>query len=489
MTTLVLDIGSSSVRALLYDDAAQLLPDAIARRAHAFTTDADGTSTADARQLRTLIEACIDDILTHPAAQMIQAVGMATFVGNLLGLDAAGQPVTPVYTYADTRCSDACEHLRAQIDTAATHQRTGCPHCTAYHPAKLRWLHQQGIHANQWTDIGTYFYGVWFGRTVPCSYSVASWSGLLNRAALEWDDEWLRLLDLSMDVLPPLADYTCAQTQLTTDYATRWQSLAHVPFYLAVGDGAAANVGAGAVERGQAALTIGTTAALRMITTEALPAVPDGLWSYRVDSRRHLIGGATNEGGSTIAWVRATCNVPDNAEVQLQQRPPDAHGLTFLPLLTGERSPGYNAQATGIIQGVRASTTPLDILQAAMEGVSLRLALIAERLGIDDNCTVYAGGGALRASPAWAQVCADAFNATLHVLDEQETTGRGVALLVLEAVHSPVTRAEVPMTIIEPQAAHVAILRQARARHLRLYETVISPHAPDDTEQPPANDT
>jgi len=102
-----------------------------------------------------------------------------------------------------------------------------------------------------------------------------------------------------------------------------------------------------------------------------------------VDARRHLIGGATNEGGSTIAWVRETFQVPEDAEAQLVTRPADSHGLTFLPFLTGERSPGYRAEASGTLHGLRAATTPLDVLQAAMEGVALRLAAIAENLGRD----------------------------------------------------------------------------------------------------------
>lgn len=468
MSLLVLDIGSSSVRALLYDESARPIPGAVARRVHSFTTHADGTSTADAAHLRALTEACIDEVLAHPAAGAIQAVGMATFVGNLVGLDAVGQAATPVYTYADTRCAAVLETLREQIDLEDTHQRTGCPHYTAYHPAKLRWLAEQGIRAAQWADIGSYCYRTWFGRLVPCSYSVAAWSGLLNRAALTWDAEWLRRLGHTPDDLPPLADYSAAQTGLAAAYAARWPALKDVPFLLAVGDGAAANIGSGAVGPGQAALTTGTTAALRIIRSEGLPPVPRGCWSYRVDAKRHLIGGATNEGGSTIAWVRETFQVPEDAEAQLVTRRADSHGLTFLPFLTGERSPGYRAEASGTLHGLRAATTPLDVLQAAMEGVALRLAAIAESLG-NDFAQVFAGGGALQASSVWAQMCADALDQPLELLAEAETTARGVALLALEAVRPEAVVAPLPTTRILPDSAAVQIMRQARARQAELY--------------------
>ncbi|PJF41131.1 MAG: carbohydrate kinase, partial [Candidatus Thermofonsia Clade 1 bacterium] len=117
-----------------------------------------------------------------------------------------------------------------------------------------------------------------------------------------------------------------------------------IPFFLAVGDGAAANIGSGAAAHGETALTIGTTAAIRTISTESAPDLPFGAWRYRVDGQRHLIGGATSEGGNIFQWVREQFRLPEtNAlEQALLERAPDAHGLTFLPMLGGERAPNWN---------------------------------------------------------------------------------------------------------------------------------------------------
>ena len=140
MTVLVIDIGSSSIRTLLVDDGAQVIPEAVVSRAHNFTTKPPGAATADADELRTLTEACIDEILQHPAAAQMSVVGMDTFVGNMLGVDGDGKALTPIFTYADTRSADDVEALRQQIDVEAVHQRTGCIHHTAYHPGRLHWL-------------------------------------------------------------------------------------------------------------------------------------------------------------------------------------------------------------------------------------------------------------------------------------------------------------------------------------------------------------
>jgi len=470
MNVLVIDVGSSSARALLFDQQSlEVL--STASRKYSFTTTPPGAAEVDARTLQGMVEECLDEIMTHPAAQSMGVAGMDTFVGNVVGVDAAGQPVTPVYTYADTRSAPQLENLRSQIAVEETHQRTGCLPHTAYLPARLLWLRQQGHQSGvRWLDFGNYLYEAWFGRKVPGSYSVASWNGLLNREKLAWDEEWLRLLDLPREALPDLTDYDTLQTGLTDAYAERWPALREVPFCLAIGDGAGANVGSGAVDASRIALTVGTTAAIRKLIAEPLPAVPPGLWCYRMDAGHQLIGGATIEGGNIYQWVRQVVALPPEAEPELSKRAPDVHGLTFLPLLAGERSPGWNSQATGTVTGLRPSTTPLDMLQAALEGVALRLSLVLDQLS-DGKETLVGAGGALTASPTWAQIMANALGRPLEVLAEPEVTARGVAVLALHALGACALDAYLPAVAdtFQPQPDCVRALRAARDRQNGLY--------------------
>jgi gluconokinase len=127
-------------------------------------------------------------------------------------------------------------------------------------------------------------------------------------------------------------------------------------------------------------------------------SIPSGLWSYRVDAGHHLVGGALTEGGNVYQWATATLRLEENLEAALLQREPDQHGLTVLPLLAGERSPGWATHATGAILGLRLSTSPLDILQAILESVALRLAQIAGQLApvLKREAGVVGGGRARR---------------------------------------------------------------------------------------------
>src|SRR5262249_22508837 len=156
---------------------------------------------------------------------------------------------------------------------------------------------------------------------------------LLDRHALTWDAPLLEHLGLTPAQFSPLADVDAPLRGLQhRTYAERWPALRDVPWFPAIGDGAAANVGSGATSQDRMALTVGTTGALRVVRP-TVPEVPAGLWCYRVDRRRALLGGATSEGGNVYAWLRETLNLgaPNAIEQALAAQLPDGHGLTVLP--------------------------------------------------------------------------------------------------------------------------------------------------------------
>lgn len=474
MSFLVLDIGSSSARAILFDEALRPIDDAVSSRAYAFDSDPPGAATFDAAALSEQVEACIDDVLRHPDAQSIRAVGLAAFVGNVVGSDSKGQPVTPIYLYADTRCADDVAALRAHHDEASIQDRTGCRIGSAYLPARLTWLRRTDPalfqRVDQWVDFGTLLYRRWSDSKPPCSPSVASWSGLMNRRTAEWDADWLNILNLPSAAFPTIAQDGFS-ARLSDTYARRWRPLRDVPFFLALGDGAAANIGSGGSSPERIVLTVGTTAALRVVTSHAPANLASSLWHYRVSHAQHLIGGATSEGGGVFEWLRTQLRLPDDIDSALAQRPRAMHGLTFLPLLAGERSPGFRADASGTIHGLRLSHDALDLYQAALEGVALRLRLILNDLqaAAAPDAPILAGGGAL-ASSAFAHILADALEKPIHVLAESEITARGVALIIARQI-DPVLALPDPTInqVMQPDSDGSAAMRDALERQTALY--------------------
>ncbi|MDX6513375.1 MAG: gluconokinase, partial [Gaiellaceae bacterium] len=237
------------------------------------------------------------------------------------------------------------------------------------------------------------------------------------------------------------------------------------PWYPALIDGACANVGVGCVDRTRAALSIGTSGAYRTLYETDRPQPRPGLFVYRLDDRRVVEGGALSDGGNLHAWLGATLREVDG---RLGDRDPDTHGLTFLTLLGGERSPGWHAHARGAIAGLTFDTTPLDIRQAALEGVGFRFAEVAELMPEVEH--VVATGGALAKSEDWCQILADTLARPIELSPVQEASARGAAFVTLERLGArPARPAEGRM--VEPRVEHADAYRAAAERQRELYDS------------------
>src|SRR5918912_360435 len=415
---LTLDVGTSSLRTMLYDAQGSALPDAEVQITHSAHVTPDGGVELDPEVLFAHAVRAIDGILACvPPGQTIAGVATCTLWHSVLGVDANGAaitPLTPLYTWADTRAHNAAAELRTRLDQDAVHARTGCFLHPSYLPARLLWLSraqpETWRRATRWVSFGEYLHQRLLGKAI-CSVSMASGTGLLDVHRCAWDREVLDAIGLDPAQLSPLGDTADAVAGLRPEWAARWPALAAVPWLPALGDGACSNVGSGCTSPRRIALMVGTSGALRVVVeTPDAPVVP-GLWWYRVDRRRPLLGGALSEGGNLVAWMRATLRLdtlPD-LEAEIAAMAPDAHGLTVLPFLAGERSPGWAAQARGAIAGLSLATHPVEILRAGLEAIAYRFALIQRRLAAvaAPDAEVIASGGALLSSPAWMGMMPD----------------------------------------------------------------------------------
>ncbi|MDE3090697.1 MAG: gluconokinase [Chloroflexota bacterium] len=485
---LTLDIGSSSLRAMLFDANARALPGSESQIKYEMRAAPDGGIEADADELLGYAERAIDEVLARAGegAANIAAVASDSLAANVLGVDADGRAVTPVYTYADARGAREVAELRARFDEETTHQRVGTLFHTSYLPARFLWLARERAEsfrrARYWMSLGEYFLFRWTGQRA-CSYSVASWTGLLNRQTLAWDEELLSQLPISNHHLSPLVDHDAPVGTLRAEYAARLQPLRSAKWFPTVGDGAAANIGSGCVDATRIALTIGTSSAMRVTKpcegSEPSQGLPHGLWSYRVTRDHELIGGALSEGGNLFAWMRDAFHLDESQiERELAALAPDAHGLTVLPFLAGERAPNWNANARGAVVGLSLNTRPIEILRAGLEAIAYRLGLIFELLrGVaPDAREVIASGGALMRSPTWIQIIADTLGVPVIASAEAEATSRGTALLALKALGIIDSLEDLPAelgTAYKPDAARHEIYARAVKRQEKLYNAVV----------------
>jgi gluconokinase len=303
---------------------------------------------------------------------------------------------------------------------------------------------------------------------------------MLNQQRMTWDETVLKLLPIAAKQLPPLVDVGDALTGPRPEYAKRWPALTDALWLPAVGDGATSNIGSGCHRRERVAVMVGTSGALRVVSAGQAPAAPDGLWLYRANRDRFVLGGALSNGGNLLDWLRETLQLPDYDDLQpeLARREPDGHGLTVLPFLAGERSPGWASHATGAVVGLRLHTEPLDILQAGLEAVAYRFAAIYDlvKQALPEAREIIASGGALLNSPAWMQILANVLGAPVAASGVAEASSRGTALLALEVLGGQ-EWFEAPETPLgrryDPDLARHARYQEARQRQAALYEVLI----------------
>lgn len=477
---LALDIGTSGLRAFLFDVRGRPVAPFIAHADRPVRTSSDGEATVDADERVRAACGAIDSVLASAGrrAAEIAAVATSTFWHSLVGVDAGGRPTTRVLTWADTRARGAAAALRREVDPIATHARTGCVFHASYLPAKLRWLreHEADAYARTkwWMSLGEYLYLRILGAR-RAGHGMASATGLYDQRARRWDRPLLSHLVIGEETLSPIDDVPL--TGVLPAFARRWPALANAQWVPAIGDGACSNVGAGAVGRDTASLFLGTSGAMRVVyATDDPPTIPGG-WTYHLDASRVVAGGALSNGGNVLSWVARV--FPDVDVPRALGRAPVDGPLIALPLLAGDRSPTWNDAARAAVTGIGLSTTAEDVARAMVEGVAYRVARLWDVTsrampGID---RVIATGGTLLALPWLMQLFADAIDRPLLMSGAGEGSARGAAIAALErigavadiaAVRSPIGRT------FRPRPAAHARLRAGMERQ-RLLEEALAP--------------
>ena len=481
MHVLALDVGTSSTRAICFDETGRALSELEARVAYQPRTTTDGGVELDADTLLEALFSVVGTCLARAGRGVeIGAVGLSVFWHGLLALDADGRPLTAVITWADTRSAGAATALRRRLDAEAVRARTGAPLHAAFFPAKLGWLRESRPdvfgRAQTWCGFAEYVLQRLTG-VMRTSLSMASGTGLLDQATGSWDVALLAEAGVAADRLPPISD--APVTGLRAPWDARWPALAAARWFPAWGDGACSNVGSDARGPDRIALNVGTSAAMRIVSP-LTAETPRGLWRYRVDGNRSLVGGATSEGGNVVAWCRRVLALPEHEELEaaLAAMAPDAHGLTVLPFLAGERSPGWRADARAAIAGLTQDVEAPEILRALMEAVAYRLALVYELLAplARAGHTVVASGGALTRSQVWSGIVADVIGVPLTISAEGEASSRGAAVLALEGLGRSVpAAAQAGAGVVLPDPRRHEVYRRGLERQRRLYENVVGP--------------
>jgi gluconokinase len=462
---LALDLGTSSVRALVFDARGVALPDVLARRPTQLELGDDGKAELDPDGVVAAIGECIDELAGRGELGQVEHVATSCAWHSVIALDRDGHRRTGALTWADTRAAPLVSEIRERAaDLDRLQAVTGTRPHTLYWTVKLPWLARTLDPAPaRYLGLGEYMTGALLGDP-GASPSMASGTGLLDLPARAWDGEAVELAGVGEAALPTVAGEGWTG-QLGPEGARRWPALAGATWHPVTGDGAASNVGAGCVTAERVAINVGTSAAIRAVqpAEEAGPLHRE-LWRYLVDDQRVVTGAAFSGAGNLYAWLRQVTVLPVEGSVEdgLAKVPPGSSGVVVMPYHAGSRPPLDLAAGSGAITGISLATSPLEILAATLEAVCYRLAAGFEALAasLPREPEVVASGGAIVASPWWQQTLADVLARPVRVVDEPEASARGAALLALGQTTEPAT-----VRVVEPRPEAVRAQRAARRLH------------------------
>ncbi len=480
MTTRVvigLDLGTTSVKALALNEEGEVL--ARSRGGYALHGGPKGAATQDATEVVRVALAAFGDLAAQLAGMNVQAsveaIVPSAAMHSLVLVGDCGEVLAPALTWADTRPADTLNSVRTVLDAGETYACTGCPLQAPYHPARLWWLSQtrpelfvQAARFVSLTDLLLHrLTGGW-----TTSVGLASSTGLWNLHSAAWDTQILQALRVDSAQLPAVLD--AREVAGTVQSGT----LAGTPVLAGSSDGALANLGAGAL-MGETVVTVGTSGAVRTLSgTPRLDPQVSGAqartWNYRLDLNTHLSGGAVNNGGLLLDWVRRGWYSELDAQegfarllADAGKVPTGADGLTLLPYLTGERSPSWRNDLSATLHGLTLAHGRAEVARAALEAVAFSLAEVWDLVG--SGTTVYSTGG-LAASGIWNTLLAGVLGVPVRVTDAADASAMGAALLGHGASTLLAIRQQAQAgTVVPPDAGDAAPLRDARSRWLALY--------------------
>lgn len=369
---------------------------------------------------------------------------------SLICLNDQHEPISPSITWADGRSVEQANRLKASFGKDL-YLKTGTP----IHPmsplTKLIWMKETNYEpyhqAAKFVSIKEYLLQKWFGQFIV-DYAIASASGLFNIHTFKWEKEALQAAGISKEQLSEPVPSTAICQGLAPELAEQFRLPKDIPFVIGSSDGPLANLGIGAINPGDVAITIGTSGAIRQMSAKPQTDELQEIFCYGVTKDLWIMGGPTNNGGIVFQWLKevlgekevqqalATGGSPYELLTQLAQGvKPGADGLLFLPFLNGERAPYWDANARGSFIGLTLSHQKPHMIRAGLEGVIFSMYSIGEALErlAGSPANIFASGGFAR-SPLWLQILTDIFGHEVQVPVSHQSSAWGAAWFGLYAL-------------------------------------------------------
>lgn len=372
-------------------------------------------------------------------------VSFSSAMHSLMAVNDKGDPITPLILWSDGRSEKEAAWLKEQNIAHDIYEHTGTP----IHPmsplCKLLWMKSNDPKtfkkATKFIGIKEFLFSKLFGEYLV-DYSIASATGMFDHSALQWYDPLLQLLEINKEHLPQAASSLYVLKGLRDEFPSRLGLEKNIPFVAGAADGCLANLGTGVTKKGEMAVTIGTSGAVRLFTDNPVNDEKGRVFNYLLLPKEFISGGAINNGGVLLDWFRHQFMKENDQQESYDDFLKEAlsaeagsKGLLFLPYLMGERSPMWDSQARGAFIGVQIEHERKHFMRAVLEGICFSLYENVTLLETNNYQikNVFASGGFTR-TDEWVQMLTDLFNKKVHTCGSGDASSVGAVLLGIRAL-------------------------------------------------------
>ncbi|CAH0171182.1 Xylulose kinase [Peribacillus simplex] len=443
------DIGTTSTKAVLFTKKGDVIQQE--NVGYPLYTPDMTTAEQDPEEIFQAVLKAFSNITKQHPDKKISFISFSSAMHSVIAMDENDQPLTRCITWADNRSEAWAHKIKDELDGHEVYKRTGTP----IHPmsplSKVTWIvndHPEiATNVKKYIGIKEYIFKKFFDQYVV-DYSLASSMGMLNLKNLDWDEEALRIAGITRGQLSELVPTTKIFNNCDPDLAKQIGIDPQTSFVIGASDGVLSNLGVNAIRKGEIAVTIGTSGAIRTIIDEPKTDEKGRIFCYALTEKHWVIGGPVNNGGMVLRWIRdefASSEVEtakrlgiDAYEVltKIAERVrPGADGLLFHPYLAGERAPLWNPDVRGSFFGLTLSHKKEHMIRAALEGViyNLYTVFLALTECMDGPVTRIQATGGFARSAVWRQMMSDIFESEVVVPESYESSCLGACILGLYA--------------------------------------------------------
>jgi gluconokinase len=484
-----LDLGTTNCKAIAFTENGAILASASA--SYNLYSPYPGWAEQNPIEVWRSVQKSLQDLNVKELPGDLSGICISGAMHSIIPIDQNNQPLANGMTWADQRANKQTVFLRNTVDSSSIYHATGCPLQTIYHPSKILWWVNEQPEISQDTNKFVSFKdfilfqltGKWY-----IDRGLASTTGFLNIQNGNWETDILELAKIDENRLPNLTWPKEIIGEITTDAAQATSIPQGTIVIAGTHDGGLANIGAGALSFNDTVITVGTSGAVRCFVEHPILDAKERTWCYLTQQDQWLAGGAINNGGLTLQWVRERFYNfdSDNSYTQLEAEAseihPGAEGLLFLPYLTGERSPHWNSSARASIHGLGLRHQRAHIARAALEGVAFCLADVYQALAsakphystvLREKENIRLTGGITK-SHLWVQILADVLGTKIISEDIADASAIGAAIIGHLALGSTTisnfSSETKPQNIFSPNLENHSIYRELHQEFQNKYQ-------------------